>query len=253
MFDNESNNNHKTDEKRIIEIKKIKKEEKIDKSNIKRQNICENYYENIKNLHPLFSLFRISIIYPLNLRSYFFTFNNLILFGFNALLYLESDIEKRIYDNQRNSFIYPMKKEYIKIILSILCQIIITFILKIFMTAPYNKRKELFDEINAEIKEKKENNIIKKIKNFENEFILRRTILGFIMILIIGFFYYYCTGFCDIYLNTKTNWFYSGIWSLLINWIILSPIYIFIISIIDNLKNNPNNCLSYNLKRLFFF
>ena len=214
---------------------------------------------NLKELHSLFSLFRISILYPLSLRSYFFTFNNLILFGFNAFFYTENYIEKRIFNNQRNSFIYPMKNEYIKIILSILCQIILTLIMKIVMTATNKKRNDLIKNINSTIIKNKDNDkeqerdIFKEVYIFEKSMNCIRFIGGLFMLVIIAFFFYYSTGFCSIYVNTQTNWIYSGIWSIIINWVVLAPLYILIISIMDKAKKGINNSSLYNIKRLFFF
>ena len=237
-----------------IKLNTINNNDKI----IKNKRMFEYYCNNLKELHPLFSLFRISILYPLNLHSYFFVFNILILFGFNALLYTESLIEKRIYDNQRNSFIYPIKNEFVKIILSILCQIILTLIMKIIMTATNKKRNNLIKDINSSINKNKDNGkeqekgILKEVNIFEKNMNCIRFIGGLFMLAIIVFFYYYSTGFCSIYVNTQTNWIYSGIWSLIIIWVVLAPLYIFIISIIDKVKKENNNSSLYNIKRLFF-
>ena len=244
---------------------KIKKEKNINLNNmnnndkiIKNKKMFEYYCDNLKELHPIFSLFRISILYPLSLRSYFFTFNNLILFGFNAFFYTENYIEKRIFNNQRNSFIYPMKNEYIKIILSILCQIILTLIMKIVMTATNKKRNDLIKNINSTIIKNKDNDkeqerdIFKEVYIFEKSMNCIRFIGGLFMLVIIAFFFYYSTGFCSIYVNTQTNWIYSGIWSIIINWVVLAPLYILIISFLDKAKKGINNSSLYNIKRLFF-
>ena len=89
--------------------------------NAEVKSFMDYFRENFSELHPLFNLCRVSLIFPLLFNSIFFVFNTLILFGFNALLYYESLIEKRIYENKRNNLDYPMRKEFHKIILSILC------------------------------------------------------------------------------------------------------------------------------------
>ena len=98
---------------------------------------------NFKELHPLANLFRVSIISPLILNSWLFVFNSLALFGFNALLYYEGLIEKRIYDKKRNNFDYPMRKEFHKIILSILCQIVLTLLIKLLIMVKLEQRQNL--------------------------------------------------------------------------------------------------------------
>ena len=40
------------------------------------------------------------------------------------------------------------------------------------------------------------------------------------------FFFYYCMGFCAVYVNAQFGWFYSGIWAMIFNWFIYGPIII---------------------------
>ena len=90
------------------------------------KTLVECILANFKELHPLSSFCRVSIISPLILQSWFFFFNILVLLGFNALIYYEALIEKRIYKKRINHFDYPMRQEFHKIILSILLQIVLT-------------------------------------------------------------------------------------------------------------------------------
>ena len=79
----------------------------------------------------------------------------------------------------------------------------------------------------------------------------RRIISGIFMLALIVFFFYYCVVFCGIYIKTQYGWFYSGIWSLLFNWVIFAPFYILIISLVEN-KTDKASCVYY-MKRLFIF
>ena len=211
---------------------------------------------NFKELHPIAALCRVSIISPLIIHSWFFVFNTLTLFGFNALIYYEGLIEKRIYDKKRHNFDYPMRKEFHKIILSILCQAALTVLIKLLMIVWLEQRNELkngltkcslkhYEDINSEV--------VFKIEQLQNEMIIRRILGGVLMLFISTFFFYYSVVFCGIYIKTQVNWFYSGIWSLFWNWIIFAPIYILVISIIEYKKENSYDPLVYNLKRLFCF
>ena len=102
---------------------------------------------NLKELHPVASLFRVSVISPLIINSLFFAFNTSNIFGFNALMYFENMIEKRIYDNNRNNFAYPLRKEFGKIILSILLQMILITIIRFIALISFDDKKTLSDEI----------------------------------------------------------------------------------------------------------
>jgi len=211
---------------------------------------------NFKELHPLATLCRVSLISPLILHSWFFTFNILTLFGFNALLYYEDLIEKRIYDKKRNNFDYPMRKEFHKIILSILCQIAITGLLKFLLMVFIRQRNNLKISLSrCKLKgdEPINNEIVSRIEQFQDEMLLRRLIAASIMIIIVAFFFFYSVAFCGIYIQTQRNWLFSCLWSLFWNWVVFAPIFIVIISIIEHKKGNSYDPLVYNLKRLFFF
>ena len=216
-------------------------------------SIIKNFFE----LHPLATLFRVSIISPLILNSWFFVYNMLSLFGFNALLYYEDLIEKRIYDKRRNNFAYPMRKEFHKILLSIIIQAILTTLLKFLVIVMLKDRNELKNNLgqkfNLKEKEFVDDKIVYRIDQFQKDMLLRRIIACIIMTFIIVFFFWYSVAFCGIYIKTQINWFYSGIWSLIWNWFILSPIYIIVITIIEIKKRDSFDPLVYNLKRLFCF
>ena len=261
--ENDNNSNDETLKKKSpYKFKEKEKESTITNEQFNESEVIfpktlfECILSNFKELHPLASLCRVSIISPLILHSWFFVFNVLSLFGFNALIYYEGLIEKRIYDKKRSNFDYPMRKEFHRIILSILCQIALTAILK-FIVLVYLKQR---DNLEASLKnckltgrEEINNEVIARIDQFENEMLIRRLIGGLIMLIIVTFFFYYTVVFCGIYINTQKNWIYGCVWSLFWNWVIFAPIYIVVISVLEHKKEDPNNQMVYNLKRLFFF
>ena len=264
----EENDNNSNDEsiKKKIKYKRKNNQKIIIKNSLEELNTQnEEYFNktlidciiaNFKELHPLPSLCRVSIISPLILHSWFFIFNLLCLFGFNALIYYEGLIEKRIYDKKRNNFDYPMRKEFHKIILSILCQIALTTLLKFLVMVTLPQRDNLeYSLKSCKLKGNEEinNEIVTRIDQFEKKMLLRRLLGGILMIIIVTFFFYYTVVFCGIYINTQRNWMFSCVWSLFWNWIIFCPIYIVIISFIEHKKQDSYNPLVYNLKRLFFF
>ena len=90
----------------------------------------------------------------------------------------------------------------------------------------------------------------KVVQDFAKSMLVRRIILGIFMLALTVFLFYYSTVFCGIYIHTQSGWFYSGIWSLLILWLVLNNLYIFIITIIE--KGGCLKC-SYYMKRLYPF
>ena len=214
---------------------------------------------NFKELHPLASLCRVSLISPLILNSIFFVFNTLILFGFNALLYYESLIEKRIYNKKRDHFDYPMRKEFHKILFSILCQVGLCIIVKLILLVTEKRKNDFkYALTKCSIKDDRyiDNEIVIKVQEFQDDMFLRRIISSVIMVIIIAFFFYYSVAFCAVYIQTQRNWFFSGIWSLFFNWVVWAPLYIIIITALEfnKYKNKDyDNSMIYHMKRLFFF
>ena len=199
-----------------------------------------NYFiKNFGILHPLFTICSPSVLCPLYYSLTIF-FNEIInILGFNAVFFNEDKIEKRIYDNSRNNFIYPMKNEFDKIFCSILTTILSTFILKLLNLTTKNER----DILKERIKEDRNEEIISKKGK------LRFT--GYIIMTFFWvFFWYYCSIFCSMYVNAQYDWLYSSIWSLLLIYFIFAPCCIIIISILDIFKFET---ISYYLKRLFIF
>ena len=230
--------------------------EESERDDIFNKNLLDCIILNFKELHPLAALFHVSIICPLIVSSWFFVFNSLTLFGFNALLYYEALIEKRIYDKKRQNFDYPMKKEFHKIILSILCQVALTVIIRFIILVTLDQRKELKKGLKKFALDPYggiSDGITQRIEQFQKDMLLFRILGGILMLFIFIFFFYYSVVFCGIYIKTQNNWFYSGIWSLIWNWFILSPIYIVVISFVEHMKKNSYDPLVYYLKRLFCF
>jgi hypothetical protein len=219
------------------------------------KTLLESLLSNFKELHPLLVLCRASIISPLIMNSWFLVFNILSLFGFNALIYYEGLIEKRIYNKKRHYFDYPMRKEFHKILLSILLQIALTVIIKFIVIVSLKQYENLETKL-SKCKMKGEeinNDIIVRHDDFQDEMFIRRLIGGFLMTIIIIFFFYYNVVFCEVYINTQRNLVFGWIWSLFWEWVIFAPIYIVVISFLEHKKANSKDPLVYYLKRLFCF
>ena len=190
-------------------------------------SIYKTFYRNLFDLHSLLSIFNISNNTIKKQNKIFIFFNSIInIFGWNVIYINDKLIEKRIINNLRNNFLYPIQEELKKILLSIFTTMIVTFIIRL---------------IN-----------LNSFKNKKNNYSFYKFIFGImIIIFLLLFFWFYCTMFCFIFINSQINFLYSSIWSLIINFIIFISIYIFIISIIEKYYNN--DILIYYIKELFLF
>ena len=184
-----------------------------------------------------------SILSSISLNLWIFIFNISNLLGFNIILYSEKLIEKRIYDKHRDDFTYPMRKEFSKIILSILITMLFTIIIKLFNLINYEDYR-----VNAlQMADDRQN----FGERFARKKFYYRLIVGMIMLIVILFMWLYSIGFCYIYYHTQKNWIYSGIWSLFLDWIIFAPLFLFLISLYKYKKGNE--VIEYYIKRLFCF
>ena len=216
-------------------LNKISDNNNIDNSEIyilnKNQlSLCKIFNKNIFYLYPLLSIFNLSNNKIEKQNKIFILFNSIInIFGWNVIYITDKLIEKRLNNDLRNYFFYPIKEEFNKIILSIFTTMIITFIIRLINLNLYNVNNK-----------KKENNIS-----------IYKFIFGIILIiLLLLFFWFYCIMYCFIFINSQINFLYSGIWSLILMFFIFIPIYIFIISIIEIYDNA---ILNYYIKKLFLF
>ena len=223
-------------------------DENIDPNDIylKEKNFKTIFKNNLKILHPLLGIFSPSILQPQYFNMMILLFNIYMIFGFNALIYPESMIEKRIFNKHRDNMFYPILNEFSKIISSIFATICLTLVIRLINLTSFKKKSYL----EKDIKEKEKNEIIEQ---YNNEMRLRRLIGGLLMLIISIFFCYYVTVFCAVYKNTQIGWLYSVLWSLIFNWLCFSIIYILIISVIEYTGTRKNSYVTYFLKRLFVF
>jgi hypothetical protein len=210
--------------------------------------------DNLFSLHPLLRMLRCSIISPLMINQFIVLFNISTLFAFNAILLPEKRIERKIWDKGRDKFVYPMKHEFGRIILSILISMLFTFIIRAVSLVSFKSQNDLKETIILEYNEKGfiNNNRNSNVKRFTRNHQVFKTICSIIIFLINIFYWYYTIVWCYVYYNAQFGWFYAGIWSLFWIWIVFAPIYIVIISILQY-KMTHNEIWIYYIQNLFCF
>ena len=244
---NKSINNDVSTGRKFNSIERsIENETKVNEitDDINNEDFKVIFYRNFIILHPFIFLCKKSILCPLSYKLVIF-FNEIInILGWNSVFFDEQRIEKRIYDKNRNNFFYSLLKEFDRIFSSILMTIVSTVLLRL-LNLTLLKEEKNEDEINETDTSSK---IEEKIKQLKSN---KCRILGFIILIFyFTFFWFYCTMFCSMYVNTQFDWFYSVIWSLFFIYLIFSPTYIFAISLLD--INEKEKC-SYYMKMLFIF
>ncbi len=201
---------------------------------------------NILHYHPLLIINKTSFLCPKWLNCLIFIFNISNLFGFNCLLYTNSYLEQRIYNKYRNNFTYPIKNEFSKLLFTILISLILTILIKGLNLISYSEARSISLSM---IKNQKINKIFIE-KNAYNKFYIR-TLISLIIFIFTFYFWLYCIGFCYIFPKAQISWFYSGIWCMFLNWIVFSPFFLLILSIVEMFSVKFN--YHYYFKRIFCF
>ncbi len=117
--------------------------------------------------------------------------------------------------------------------------------MKLIIIISVEKNDKLKSYLNLEEKIREDN-----IHKFHMKFLGKRLIALILMLIISLGLFYYVVSFCMFYKQTQINWILGSIYSLLIEWIILAPINILIISVIQ-FKENID--WTHYMKRLFLF
>ena len=140
-----------------------------------------------------------------------------------------------------------MKREFGKIISSILISMILTIIIKLINITSFSE-KESVVLLHLESRERFKDEFTK------NKMIIRN-IAGFIMLFIIMIMWLYSIGFCYLYYHAQKSWFYSGIWSLFWVWFVFAPLFLFLISLFQTFIHNNGKLIQYcyYMKTLFCY
>ena len=173
----------------------------------------------------------------------------------NALLYLNDNISKK-YRYAKNIFLFAFSDNITVIIYStLLCFIFMSLITK--LSSSESAVRNVFKKEEEQIKTNKKYKTTIKRKNqifMEIEKILKRLRIKIIILIIIQtilmlFFWYFVTAFCQVYKSTQTSWLWDSCLSILSRTIIellfaLLFAKLYIISI-------ESNC--YSLYRVLLF
>lgn len=205
------------------------------------------FCHNISALHPLLSLGYNSIIQPPIMTSWFFLLSMINYFGFNAVYFSPAMLKDRIYDRHRDNFDFPMRTEFEKIMSAICTNMLITFVIRLISMVAVWERNDLGESI---IQAKNQRAKFISIGDFNSRTMGKRALAGIFILLLDVFFWFYTITFCGMYVKAQYGWLYSGVWTLLWTWVVFSPIYIFIISLVEY-TGNPH--CAYYMKRLFIF
>ena len=239
-----------------IEISSIKTRNASDassnKSNTSSSSITSfiNALKETIIIHPLLSLTPLnhSITSPMMINAHVSMFTFLSMFFLSSLYLTENVIEKRIYEtaSKRNSFAYPIRNDFGIIIAVIVSTFAFTLISRVIALITFTQRNKLIDDVSKTVNENEQCN---KVNDFNSDkfILIRRYITCVVCWAMILLYTIYSIGYVGVYHNTQHIWLYTSIWSIIFHWLVLSPIYICVISV---LKMKHQDKLCYYLTKL---
>lgn len=223
VINNETNKNINKLEFTIKDYEKMNLEQEIKYD--KRSNI-HYYWDHLKFNHLVISAFivkRNSV--PQFIRVISLLFFISFQFALNAIFFTDSYIsQKNDLDSKLNSFEYTLLYQFSKSIWSLLIAIIPIIIFKPILKVP----NRVYNAYNNKLLENKPQRALEAYKIFKDKMSKWYFLYIFLTLIIHLFSWYYVTVFCGVYTKSSINWFFGGIITMIIKFVISTPLISFI-------------------------
>jgi hypothetical protein len=199
----------------------------------------EIFLNNLFSLHPCASLFYSSVLFPLVFKVALFGCSFLNFFGYAAMFFTNSYLDKRITNSNRDSFGYPVSNEFLIILYSLIVSLVFTVIIKAIMLISPSLKDDLKNDL---MQTKNEDETMGISVYFNKSFWIRRIISGALLLVMLVFNFYCSIMFCAMYRKAQYGWATHGFWIMFFDYLILAPIYIVIVSLIEY-KTEADGCI----------
>ena len=169
-----------------------------------KRSFCEFYWQQIQEKQNIIkTFFNRSPFESFPIKIMIFIFEIALFFALNGIFYSLSYISERFY-NVKGGFMFFFKNQIYRIIYATMCAEVINFVID-FLTGSK-------DKIELLIKREKNNDtfrieVVKVLKNMKRKYLIF-IILNYIVII---FFWYFLSTFCNVYHNSQLDWFYGSL------------------------------------------
>ena len=133
--------------------------------------------------------------------------------AFNTIFYSNQNISDKYHYNGNNLFLFTMVNNFLQTILSAVVGLILVNIFQhmIDSRGAYEdifreEEKKMRKDKNYKVNKKKKIEILKKIRKISLRWRCKIIIFIIIEFILILFFFYFVTAFCEVYKNTQINW-----------------------------------------------
>ena len=204
----------------ILDIYDYKTALKYDKRNYWRLvYICILAKENIINI-----LFFKTPLDIQSLRACLFLFTYSCDLAFNTIFFTNENISDKYHYHGNNLFLFSMVNNLLQTIISTVVGLILVNIFQLMIDSRGNfedifrkEEKKMRKNKNYKVKIETKYKIIEKIKKISSKLKCYIRIFIIIEFIIMIFFYYFVTAFCEVYNKTQNAWLYDFFISFLIS------------------------------------
>ena len=212
-----------------------------------KRNICSIYYIFLISKEVIMhTIYYRSPIEPLTLRLSLLKFIFASDLALNAIFYFDDKITEKYYSN-KNIFVLAFTNNIGVILLcSLISYVLLTFFIHFINST--NEIRKLFKDEEEKIKENKKylisierkKEIIIEIKKIIKKFKTKAIVFFIVELIIMLFYWYYVTIFCNVYQETQLSWLINSLVTIIVR--ILEDLFINIVLAL--LYKSSINCKS---------
>ena len=179
-----------------------------------RRSFCLFYWQQLKEKQDIINTFiNTQILDPLPIKAIYFFFTIGLYFTLNGLFYSEDQISALYTSEDSDSFLFMIKNEFTRCIYSTMVGLAVSFCIECLTST--RSRIEML------IKREKDPDVFKE-ESIDSVNSMRKKNLIFIIFnfVFMVLFWYYCSSFCNCYINTQKRWLIGSV----ITWVIIQLI-----------------------------
>ena len=142
----------------------------------------------------------------------------------NTLFYFSDNISDKYHYTGKYLFWYTLFNNILISVISTVLSLILGAILKLMAESKDNmeeqfkeEEKKLRNDPNYKVSDERKKEILQKLENELKKLKIKMTLFVVIDFIILLFFFYFVTAFCEIYSNTQTSWISDAVVSIIIS------------------------------------
>ena len=198
-------NKEKKKSKRIFENDELNNMSFENAIKYDKRKFCEYYWNQLKEKQSIINtFFTYTPMRPFSIKVIVFIFSISVIFALNCLFITESYISGKYTTTKNLGFAYILSNAINRIFYSVISSIIINYCISCLFDAELRVNSLIKREKDINILSKELNNVCRKMK-------INIIIFIICTFLLMAFFWYYLSAFCNCYHATQMDWFIGSL------------------------------------------